>query len=241
MAHRGNRVACPENTIAAFKRAIDEGTDILETDLRLTDDGEFVCIHDETVDRTTDGSGAVAQMTLATIKKFSAACGREKFESERVPTLSEVAALVPEDVVLALELKTDRFLEPSICRHLIAELDRLGVMDRIILLSFSLPRLRVVQAVDRDIPIGWVTLYCPWPFVGTQLIGPYWPLLLINPLYVLLAHLRGLIVCPLDSEPDTRMWLYRLLGVDAILTDDPGVTYRALERSDQNFEHDSGD
>jgi glycerophosphoryl diester phosphodiesterase len=232
MAHRGNRVACPENTLAAFKRAIAEGTDILETDLRLTEDSEFVCIHDETVDRTTDGRGAVADMTLATIKKFSAACGREEFVSERVPTLSEVAALVPEDVILALELKTDRFLEPPICRHLIAELDRLGILDRTILLSFSLPRLRAVRGVDSKIPIGWITLYCPWPFVGTQLLGPYWPLLLINPLYVLLAHLKGLIVCPLDSEPDKRMWLYRFLGVDAILTDDPDATYRAIKHPD---------
>ena len=56
MAHRGNRVACPENTLAAFQRALDEGADILETDLHVTADDVFVCIHDATLDRTTNGS-----------------------------------------------------------------------------------------------------------------------------------------------------------------------------------------
>ncbi|KPK88598.1 MAG: hypothetical protein AMJ88_18715, partial [Anaerolineae bacterium SM23_ 63] len=73
MAHRGNRVACPENTLAAFQRALDDGADILETDLRLSSEGVFVCIHDAKVDRTTNGSGAVSEMTLREIKTLSAA------------------------------------------------------------------------------------------------------------------------------------------------------------------------
>ena len=234
MAHRGNQVACPENTMAAFRQAIADGADILETDMRLTVDDEFVCVHDETVDRTTNGKGGVAQMTLAEIRTLSAAYGREEFESEHIPTLSEVAATVPEDVVLALELKTDRFLEPMICKRLAAELEQWGVRDRAILLSFSLPRLRVARTVVPDIPIGWVTLSCPWPLIGTQLLGPYWPLLLINPLYVWMAHMQGRSVCPLDSSPESRLWLYRLLSVDAVLTNDSGATIRALKRANRS-------
>ena len=60
MAHRGNRVACPENTLAAFRRALADGADILETDLHVAADGQFVCIHDGTLDRTTNGRGLVA-------------------------------------------------------------------------------------------------------------------------------------------------------------------------------------
>src|SRR5512136_2944979 len=93
MAHRGNQVACPENTLAAFRRALADGADIIETDLHLTADGVFVCIHDGMVDRTTDGHGAVAEMTLAQIKTLSASCGRPEFAAERVPTLAETAAL----------------------------------------------------------------------------------------------------------------------------------------------------
>lgn len=230
MAHRGNQVACPENTIAAFKRALAEGADILETDVHLTADGVFVCIHDATVDRTTNGSGQVAEMTLAKIKTLSAACGRLGFEAERIPTVAEVAALIPNDAALALELKTDRFLEPGVCRRLIAELEQAGVLNRTIALSFSLKRLGTMQAVAPDMPIGWITLSRSWPPNEPQLLGPLWPLLLLNPLYVRLAHAHGQAVCPLDPTPDSRLWLYRWLGCDAVLTNDPGKTARALRR-----------
>jgi glycerophosphoryl diester phosphodiesterase len=228
MAHRGNRVLCPENTLAAFRQAIANGADILETDLHLSADGTFMCIHDATVDRTTDGSGAVASLALADLKLLSAAYGRPEFQAERIPTLAELAELLPPDVALALELKTDRFLEAEICRQLAAELDRAGVRGRTVTLSFSLPRLRAVQAVAPDIPIGWITISHAWPVDSIQMLGAFWPLLLANPLYVWLAHRKGQLVCPLDPTPDRRLGLYRLLGCDAVLTDDPGSTCRAL-------------
>jgi glycerophosphoryl diester phosphodiesterase len=228
IAHRGNKAVCPENTLAAFRQALADGVDIIETDLHLTADGVFVCIHDATVDRTTGGSGAVARMTLAELKTLSAAYGRPDFQAERIPALAELAALLPDDVVLALELKTDRFLEPEVCRQLVAELDRMGVRERTVVLSFSLPRLQAVQAVAPGTPIGWITLSRPWPLHGAQLLGPRWPLLLLNPLYVWLAHRRNQLVCPLDPAPDKRLRLYRWLGCDAVLSDDPGATRQSL-------------
>ncbi len=230
MAHRGNRVACPENTLVAFRQALADGADIIETDLHLTADDVFVCIHDATVDRTTDGTGAVAGLTLAELKALSAACGRPEFEAERIPTLTELAALLPGDVALGLELKTDRFLETEVCASLLAELDRTGVRDRTVALSFSLARLQAVQAVAPEIPIGWITLTRPWPLGEAQLLGPLWPLLILNPLYVWLAHRRGQVVCPLDPSPDKRLRFYRWLGCDAVLSDDPGATRQALRR-----------
>jgi glycerophosphoryl diester phosphodiesterase len=230
MAHRGNRVTHPENTLAAFRQAVAEGADIVETDLHLSADGVFVCIHDATVDRTTDGSGAVAEMTLAELKTLSAAYGRPEFADERIPTLPELVAALPDDVAIALELKSDRFCEPQVCQQLVAELDRTCVRDRAVALSFSLPRIQAVQAVAPDIPIGWITLSKRWPLRDVQLLGPAWPLLLQNPLYILTAHARGQLVCPLDPTPDSRLWFYRLLSCDVVLTDDPGATSRALGR-----------
>lgn len=230
MAHRGNQVACPENTLAAFRRALADGADIIETDLHVTADGVFVCIHDATVDRTTDGTGAVAEMTLAQIKALSASYGRPEFASERVPTLAELCRITPPDVALALELKTDRFLEPEVCRRLADELTTYGVRERTVVLSFHLPRVHAVSAVAPDIPAGFITVTNPWPPADAQLLGPFWPLLLINPLYVAIAHRRGQLVAPLDPTPDGRLWLYRLLRCDAVLTNDPAATCRALGR-----------
>lgn len=231
LAHRGNRVRCPENTLAAFRQALADGADALETDLHLTADGVFVCIHDATVERTTDGSGPVAGMTLAELRQLSASYGRPEFQAERVPTLAELASLLPADVALALELKTDRFLEPAICQRLVDELAAAGVLERTVVLSFSLARVQAVQAAAPDLPIGWITLSRPWPVKGVQLLGPLWPLLLINPLYPLLAHRRGQLVAPLDPLPDRRLWLYKLLRCDAVLSDDPASTLAALGRA----------
>jgi glycerophosphoryl diester phosphodiesterase len=230
MAHRGNRVACPENTLAAFRRALADGADILETDLRVTADGHFVCIHDATLDRTTTGRGPVAERTLAELKQFRANYGRPEFEAERIPALAEVAALLPPAVALALELKTDRFLEPEVCRRLAGELDAAGVRARTVLLSFRLRRMQAVRVIAPDLPLGFITLSNPWPFVDAQLLGPFWPMLLLNPFYPLLARRSGRATCPLDPTPDSRLWLYRLLGCDAVLTDNPAATLRALGR-----------
>ena len=230
MAHRGNKVACPENTLAAFRRAIDDGADILETDLHQSADGVFVCIHDETVDRTTNGKGVVADMTFDELRRLSADHGRSEFEGEQIPSLNELAELLPSDVAFALELKSDCFLSTDVCGQLIAELAQAGVRDRTVVLSFSLDRIRTVQAVASDIPIGWITLTRPWPITGVQFLGPLWPLLLLNPVYVQWAHWRGQMVGPLDPTPDSRLWLYRWLKCDVVLSDDPGATVKALGR-----------
>ncbi len=231
MAHRGNRVACPENTLASFRRALEDGADILETDLWVSSDGVFVCIHDGTLDRTTDGRGSVEARSLAELKALSASCSRPGFAAERIPTLAEVATLLPPDRGLALELKSDRFLDPEVGRRLGEELAALGVLGRSVVLSFSRARLDATRLGAPGLPSGWITLKEARPARGVELLGPFWPLLLVNPLYVALAHRRGQAVAPLDPAPDGRLWLYRLLGCDAVLTNDPAETLRRLGRS----------
>lgn len=234
MAHRGNSVACPENTLAAFRRALAEGADIIETDLHLTADDVFVCIHDGTVERTTDGRGAVAEMTLAQLKTFSASYGRPEFRAERVPTLAELCTLLAREapeVALALELKTDRFLDPAVCRKLAAELAAHDMLERTVVLSFNLARVQTVSVVAPIIPKGLITMSKLTPRgVDAELIGAFWPIYFLNPFYVRQAHRAGQITCPLDPTPHKRLWYYRWLGCDAVLTNDPGETAADLGR-----------
>jgi glycerophosphoryl diester phosphodiesterase len=229
MAHRGNQVECPENTLAAFKHAIDDGANIIETDIQLTADNEFVCIHDTTIDRTTNGNGRVSEMTLANLKNYSASYSRDEFKSERIPTLAELANLLPNDVVLALELKSDRFKKPDTCKKLVTELDRAGIRNRTVVLSYSITRLNTILAVAPDIVTGLISIFNPLLYLKPQLLGPFWPLLLINPFYTYLAHKRSQVVCPFDTKPEKRLWLYRWLRCDAVLTNDPGKTSRVLK------------
>ena len=232
MAHRGSSAIAPENTLAAFRRAIADGADILETDLHLTRDQIFVCIHDATLDRTAGVPGIVAELTLAELKRIPVGCGRSEpeFQAERVPTLAELAEILPAHVALALELKTDRFLEPEVGRALQALVVERGIADRTVVISFHLERVLAVKRVAPDMPGGFITASRLTPNVPVELVGPYWPLLIANPFYTWWAHQRGMLVAPLDAAPDRRLWLYRLLGCDAILTDNPGVTRRLLGR-----------
>ena len=230
IAHRGNQIACPENTLAAFRRAISDGADIIETDIHLTKDDVFVCIHDPTVDRTTDGNGEVKDMTVNELKALSAGCGREGFFDERIPTLTETTGIIPDNVALLLELKTDRFLDPSVCERLIFQLKTENVFDRTVVLSFSMDRLETFQSVSSQIYTGFISLEEQRPRKGPHMLGPYWRILLKNPLYVLWAHIQKQAVCPLDTTPDSRLWFYRLLGCDAVITDDSRMTCRKLKK-----------
>jgi glycerophosphoryl diester phosphodiesterase len=107
IAHRGASGYAPENTMAAFRRAFAQGVTFIETDLQLSRDSHFVAIHDDTVDRTTNGHGKVHDMTLAELRKLDAGSWMgSEFSAERIPTLQEVLEFAKKnDVVFYLELK----------------------------------------------------------------------------------------------------------------------------------------
>ena len=232
MAHRGNSAAAPENTMAAFRRALRDGADLLETDLHVTRDGAFVCLHDETLLRTGGVPLAAADVTLGELRAHPVACGRKGFEDERVPALEELLGILPASVGLALELKTDRFLEPEVGRRLARVLGDHGALDRTAVLSFEFARCRAVRREAPDLLAGWITMTGALPPAGEAgMVGPFWPVLLANPLYPWLAHRRGLFVAPLDDAPDRLLPYYRLIGCDAVLTNDPAATLRKLGRA----------
>ena len=146
IAHRGGRARAPENTLQAMQLAIASGADGLEFDVRLSADGEVVVIHDPTVDRTTDGTGAVERMTLAELKSFDAGF---RFSTRpldpvstiqhRIPTLDEVLRSFP-GVPLLIEIKT--LLAASATRRLI---EQHGAEDWCLVDSFSTTTLNVFR------------------------------------------------------------------------------------------------
>ena len=133
IGHRGNRAHAPENTLESLRQAVALGVDAVEFDLRLTRDGELVVIHDETLDRTTDGSGPVALRTAGEIARLDAgACfthdeGRTypwRGRGVTVPTFDEVVESLPGELPFIIELKTPAATEPvraAIRRHAITQ------------------------------------------------------------------------------------------------------------------------
>ncbi|NND09146.1 MAG: glycerophosphodiester phosphodiesterase [Saprospiraceae bacterium] len=106
-AHRGAMATHPENTLVAFQAAIDHGAHMIEFDVHLTSDGELVIIHDNSVDRTTDGQGTVAEMSLEELRSLDAGSWiSSEFKGEKVPTLAETLAMMPINIWLNVHVKS---------------------------------------------------------------------------------------------------------------------------------------
>ncbi len=105
-AHRGASVYAPENTLPAFQLAVEQGADAIELDAKLCADGHVVVFHDPTVDRTTDGSGRVDELSLADLKRLDADCSPDRnYPGTQVPTLEEVFAAFGRKIFINVELR----------------------------------------------------------------------------------------------------------------------------------------
>lgn len=144
-AHRGWSSAYPENTMEAFRSAIALGVDQIETDVRITRDGELVLIHDKTVDRTTDGTGLVCEMTLAQLRALDAGkvLGMEG-QGYRIPTLSEFMELVKDHPALTVDFELKEYPEAGheavayeVCDRVLRLIDAYGMTDRCVINTFS--------------------------------------------------------------------------------------------------------
>jgi len=244
VAHRGGSRLAPENTMDAFRSAVEDwGVDMLETDAHLTRDGEVVLIHDATVDRTCDGTGPVRDMSLAEVQRLDAGYhfrdleGRHSFRGEgvRVPRLAEVLEAFP-GVRINVETKTREVAEPLVDlvrvygaeqRVLVAaEYDR----DRQPVRGYSGPwgtSRRQVMAFWVAVQTGTWRAYTPG---GDVLQVPeFWRgIRVVSRHFIRAAHARNVPVqvWTVDEEADMR----RLLewGVDGIQTDRPDVLARVL-------------
>jgi len=220
---------CPENTLASFHQALEDGADVLETDVRITADGVLVCVHDPTVDRTTDGTGRVDRLSLEQIRRLDASGGNGRYVGERIPTLAEVAALIGEDRALAVELKSRDFLEEHAHHSLLRVLEEAGILKRSLVISFSQRHLAILQRLAPELALGFVSFRHLFPPRGPAFLGPTPTILSLNPRYVKAAQGRGQLVCPLDPRPERRLRRYLQMGCDALLTNDPRKTIEALQ------------
>ena len=150
IAHRGASAYAPENTVAAFDEAIRLGAVAVEFDVRLTADGIPVVLHDETVDRTTNGHGRVNELTrLELIRMDAGSWKNPRFAGTRIPTLTEALAAIDDMAVPILELK--QAISPEILAEALSEF---GVLDRAIILSFDAATLLAQRRVMPHLRIG---------------------------------------------------------------------------------------
>jgi glycerophosphoryl diester phosphodiesterase len=229
-AHRGFSGNYPENTIPAFKAALNLGVQGLEFDVHLTKDGEVVVIHDDTVDRTTNGSGRVADLTLRELKSLDAGSWfHPRFRNTQIPSLTEVLELIsihPNPVEINIEIKpggTKGY--PGIEDRLWQMVCAYGLERRTLFSSFDhayLERLKRAHPAARTGVLYVERLVEPWRyarFLHAEALHP--SLQALDKKTVLEAHLNGIAVHVYTvNDPASFRRLVRW-GVDAVITDVP--------------------
>lgn len=239
-AHRGASAVAPENTLAAFDSAVAAGAGGLELDVHMTRDGHVVVIHDATVDRTTDGSGAVRDMTLAELRRLDAGYryyqdGGYPYRDRRlrVPTLEEVLRRFPQ-VYVNIEIKEE---QPGIEQSVLYAIEDARAADRVLVVSRNdgvIERFRetsggriLTGASKREIRIFYLLsrvhlegMLDP-PYDALQVPVDYQGIRLVTPRFLAAGHSQGVRVdvWTVDNPGEMRRLLD--LGVDGVMTDRP--------------------
>lgn len=222
-AHRGYSAKAPENTMAAFELALAAGADGIELDVHLTKDGEIVVIHDDTLERTTNGTGRVDALTLAELKEFDAGSWfAPEFAGQSIPTLVEVLDLIKnKDILLNVEVKTGIGFE-QINEKLVALIDKYDFWDNIIVSSFNhyaLAHLVGLKPGVRTAILYSAALVNPWVYaksIGATVLHPNHRTLM--PEIVTAARQNGMMVnaWTVDAEKDIE-WM-KACRIDGIIT-----------------------
>ena len=238
ISHRGGAGLWPENTMEAFSRTVDMGYRFIETDIHVTSDGVVVCLHDPTLERTTDGRGEVTELPWREVREFDAGHNHHpdqgfpfRERGVRIPSLEEVARTVP-DLRMVLELKADHTEEA-----VLAVVRRLGLTDRVIIGSFSderLARIRELSGgavatstgekeVSRLVKAAWLGRRAVTENAAMQIPPRSGLVPLVTKRTVRAYHRMGLAVhvWTINNPRQMRRLLDR--GVDGIMTDRPDV------------------
>ncbi len=234
-AHRGSRREAPENTLPAFELAVAQGAEGIEFDVQQTADGTVVVLHDETVDRTTDGTGRVAGFSLAELQHLDASAGFPGYAGVQVPTLAETLALLaPTGLVLNIELKNSEDDYPGLEERVLAAVAAHGIAERVVLSTFNHYSLKELQELGAPSELGMLytdPLYKPWRYAAQLGVGAIHPpaRFVLSSGWVRKAHAAGLAVRPWVVNSERMLARMFRWGVDAVFTDVPAVALLVRE------------
>ncbi len=239
IAHRGASACAPENTLAAFRLALELGADGVELDVTLTQDGIPVVIHDDTVDRTTDGHGPIKEMSLKEVKLLDAGSWFGiKFKGEKIPTLTEALRVVGTRGIVNIELKSTSLQTDGIETATLAAVEDCGAAGRVLISSFNPFALQRMSQLDPRLPRGLlyaddlpIYLRRAWlrPVARPTALHPKHTL--VSSRLVTWAHQHGYQVNTWTVDDPGKMEELVGLGVDAIMTNKPDVLKQVLQKA----------
>lgn len=236
IGHRGASRAAPENTLAAFALAARLGADAVELDVKLTRDGAPIIMHDETVDRTTNGHGKVCDLTLADFKRLDAGGWKgRQFAGECVPTLAEVFEALDRRLWINVELTNYYAGRDTLVPVVVALIQKMGMGRRVLLSSFDPFNLRRVRQLDPALPLAQLTSQAMAVHLREAWLAPLCPHEARHPdtpqlkqKGVAWYHRRGYRVNVWTNNDPAEMRGFIQQGVDGIITDVPDVAREVL-------------
>jgi len=234
LAHRGASAYAPENTLAAFRLAIEQRADWLELDVQQTKDGHLVVFHDLRMERTTDGRGALRDLTLEQVRQLDAGSWYgPRFAGERIPTFEEVVSLAREQNVRIFPEVKDPRLYPGIEERMAAVISAYEYEDRTIIQSFDMTPLERLRHLNPRLKLAALyTAASPLrgdPPPGVNVVGPPWEMVTGDPTLVRDAHASGRQVVVWSVEGTSAVRPLLDARVDGIITSRPDVVRAMLE------------
>ena len=238
-AHRGASRFAPENTLAAFQKAVNCGAPAIELDAKLTGDGQIVVIHDMTVNRTTNGKGAVRAMSLAALQELDAGGWFSPlYQKERIPTLKEVLETFGKKLYVNIELTNYASTDDALPEMAVELVQRMGLMDEVIFSSFVAKNLMRVRAAAPEAMLGYLYPSGLMGWLATNL-GSRRLLLqaahpnadMVNQKFIERQHALNRRVHVWTVNDREQMENLFKQGVDGIFTDDPALALQARSES----------
>jgi glycerophosphoryl diester phosphodiesterase len=239
LAHRGDLAHAPENTLPAFQQAIQKGADGVELDVKLTRDGHVVVFHDMSVNRTTNGSGKLASLTLETIRSLDAGSWfHEKFKGTQVPLLEEVFETIGGEKLINIELTNYSTPRDGLVNSVCDLIKRHGNQDQIIFSSFFASNLKRAGQQMPGIPRallampGFAGIWARsfgFTFGEFQALHPH--ISNVSREQVQRVHRLKRRVHVWTANKPEEVKRLKEWGVDGIFTDDPAMAAQALGRS----------
>jgi glycerophosphoryl diester phosphodiesterase len=227
IAHRGASGHAPENTMAAFRLAVEQGADWIELDIHQTADGHLVVLHDLTLERTAGDRRPVKTLALEQIKKFDVGLWWDKaYRDERVPTLDEVLVFAENRIKVQIEIKRGSSLYPGIEKRLIEIIARHRAENRIAVSSFDIDALKTVRELDNKIPLGLLTRKTrPQDILGEaeslKVRSIHISTQRLSKTLLTQAHLSGLPLYAYTVNRPSLMKRYLAMGTDGLFTNYP--------------------
>jgi glycerophosphoryl diester phosphodiesterase len=237
IAHRGDSANAPENTLAAFRLAYENGADGIELDAMLSADQRLVVIHDDTLDRTSNGHGKVGEMPLTALRELDAGTWfSPKFKGEPIPLLDEVFTELGGKFLINIELKNYKTPKDQLPELVVTLVKKHALSDSVLLSSFNARNILRAKSLAPEIRTGLLTLPGLLGLPMRGFLGRRYGADDLHPYYrdvsakmVQTRHLKGqkVNVWTVDAPNDLRRM--QSCGVDMIICNDPAYARQILE------------